>query len=713
MSELYDRADNMFGELVIPESFSEALSYAEQLIWLYLHKQNELIEGENITITDNGDGTVTISASMDGVKGIDRIESTVETDKTVVVIYYTDGTHQSFNVLAGPQGPQGVQGIPGQDGAPGAKGDPGLGIKSIDVANVETATVETKATRINPDESSVSQTFQKQVPKRSVLTITYDDDTTDTVYAYAGASTYIGETIRDLSVTPNTHTIKFKMYNPADGMVSSLQEITITDGVPGPQGIPGNGIENIETLRSGTIPAREGTLPVISEQTTWDANTQHTIGDLVMNVGANAASIRPQSFTFDGKTFTTVCNMTAGCNIPFKIYSACTVVLYFQPTSALTVRIRNTDTDQVIDSWSVSQALRRRETAISDAGNYVFEVIGSSSVSYITYVEIDIPANTVTIQGTQIAITETDGDETVFNIPDGQDGRDGQDGAPGTDGRNGTQIWNTTDDYTTPNYTFNISDLSGVSGTTPAVDDIIIQNVNRRTFLFTINTVDSTTVLCDYFCEITGATGATGPAGQGVPAGGTAGQTLVKNSASDYDAIWDNSLSGIIDLIINRTVTDTWRRDGGTPTIKSSAMYIGMDIFCGTSTSAYVGRSPGFMKFLNVTFSTFDIVSDLTAWSTLGEVQISTNCQTYPLIGSGTLIVAPYGSTEILRFALGLLTLTDSNSNVITVPVAINYSHYIMSYDASTHTYVYKYTITLRVAALLKAGTYTSVTLWY
>lgn len=239
MSELYDRADNMFGELVIPESFSEALSYAEQLIWLYLHKQNELIEGENITITDNGDGTATISASVDGVKGIDRIESTVKTDKTVVVIYYTDGTYQSFNVFAGPQGPQGIQGIPGQDGAPGVQGDPGNGIKSIVVTNVETATVETKVTRINPDESSVSQAFQKQIPKRSVLTITYDDDTTDTVYAYAGASTYVGETIHNLHVTPNTNTIKFKLYNPADGMVQSLQDVTISDGAQGPQGIQG------------------------------------------------------------------------------------------------------------------------------------------------------------------------------------------------------------------------------------------------------------------------------------------------------------------------------------------------------------------------------------------------------------------------------------------------------------------------------------------
>jgi hypothetical protein len=36
----------------------------------------------------------------------------------------------------------------------------------------------------------------------------------------------------------------------------------------------------------------------------------------------------------------------------------------------------------------------------------------------------------------------------------------------------------------------------------------------------------------------TGAPGATGPAGPGVPAGGTAGQILVKNSAANYDTAW-------------------------------------------------------------------------------------------------------------------------------------------------------------------------------
>jgi len=36
----------------------------------------------------------------------------------------------------------------------------------------------------------------------------------------------------------------------------------------------------------------------------------------------------------------------------------------------------------------------------------------------------------------------------------------------------------------------------------------------------------------------TGATGAQGPPGQGVPAGGTTGQVLAKNTGTDYDTIW-------------------------------------------------------------------------------------------------------------------------------------------------------------------------------
>ena len=88
----------------------------------------------------------------------------------------------------------------------------------------------------------------------------------------------------------------------------------------------------------------------------------------------------------------------------------------------------------------------------------------------------------------------------------GQDGADGQDGQDGTDGEDGAYWWFTTDDYATPNYTFTISDLDGVTGRTPNAGDLILQNVNHRAYVFVIDTVGTTTVLCNYLMELSAAT---------------------------------------------------------------------------------------------------------------------------------------------------------------------------------------------------------------
>ena len=47
--------------LVIPTSFQQCLSYEEQVLWLAEHKQNKLVAGDNVTLTENPNGTVTIS----------------------------------------------------------------------------------------------------------------------------------------------------------------------------------------------------------------------------------------------------------------------------------------------------------------------------------------------------------------------------------------------------------------------------------------------------------------------------------------------------------------------------------------------------------------------------------------------------------------------------------------------------------------------------
>ena len=85
-------------------------------------------------------------------------------------------------------------------------------------------------------------------------------------------------------------------------------------------------------------------------------------------------------------------------------------------------------------------------------------------------------------------------------------------GDRGNDGASGSEIWTTSTAPTTPNYTFNISDLLGPPGD-PVVGDIILYSYYR----YTINTVSTTTVKAGNRQSLRGAkgdTGDTGPAGQ-------------------------------------------------------------------------------------------------------------------------------------------------------------------------------------------------------
>lgn len=143
---------------------------------------------------------------------------------------------------------------------------------------------------------------------------------------------------------------------------------------------------------------------------------------------------------------------------------------------------------------------------------------------------VGTPSVTVTKSGT------TDSPSFAFAFTNLK-GASGQSGATGASGRDGNCIWTATADPTTPNYTFAISALSGPTGYTPQVGDIVVRSVYR----YTISSVSSSTVLAGNRVSIRGAkgdTGATGPAGAGVPTGGTTGQYLKKTSGTDYDTEW-------------------------------------------------------------------------------------------------------------------------------------------------------------------------------
>ena len=66
---MYDFNAQRWFRLIIPTSFVECLSYEQQIACLAKYKQDKLVEGENIVITDNGDGTSTISATGSATGG--------------------------------------------------------------------------------------------------------------------------------------------------------------------------------------------------------------------------------------------------------------------------------------------------------------------------------------------------------------------------------------------------------------------------------------------------------------------------------------------------------------------------------------------------------------------------------------------------------------------------------------------------------------------
>ena len=118
-----------FADLVIPSEFEEAMSYEEQILFLNLMKQAKLQAGDNITLRKNDDGTVTISATIEGGqdgRGIKSIVGNVTDTGTNVVVTLTDNTTQTFFVQRGQQGIPGVQGPAGERGSDGSDGSDGF-----------------------------------------------------------------------------------------------------------------------------------------------------------------------------------------------------------------------------------------------------------------------------------------------------------------------------------------------------------------------------------------------------------------------------------------------------------------------------------------------------------------------------------------------------------------------------------------------------------
>ena len=131
------------------------------------------------------------------------------------------------------------------------------------------------------------------------------------------------------------------------------------------------------------------------------------------------------------------------------------------------------------------------------------------------------------------------------NGADGSQGAQGAQGPAGTNGTNGSNgadgncIWTTTNAPTTPNYTFTISNLSGPTGATPQVGDIILHSYYR----YTISSVSSTTVRCTGRVSIRGADGAQGAQGTPGSTGNNGYGVYFTNEYHDEQTTTEDSVS--------------------------------------------------------------------------------------------------------------------------------------------------------------------------
>ena len=91
--------------------------------------------------------------------------------------------------------------------------------------------------------------------------------------------------------------------------------------------------------------------------------------------------------------------------------------------------------------------------------------------------------------------------------------------------------------------------------------------------------------------------GVQGPVGQGLPSGGTVGQLVVKQSATNYDTAWSATLSGItINSSIASGLTLQGTVSGGTflsPTISGDVVASGgVTVFASGDSAAFFGALP-------------------------------------------------------------------------------------------------------------------------
>lgn len=573
------------GRLIFPDVFFQELSYMEQIVVLWKTKQNLLKAGENITLHENEDGTVTISAGEGGEEESYRIEEVAPTSgnsKAYALInavtgqqsgtsiqiptaikgdkgdpgdtgngieqitldeelatgnkYRIDMTDGSYYYFTAPKGSQGVQGVAGEDGF-----SPIAEVTQTSSGAILTITDENGTTTANinngqdgADGSDGVDGFSPvaevtQITGGAVVTITDANGTTtatlhDGIPGAAGTDGVTPDVGVNVSVGSNTGTPTATVTK--SGTTAQPVFTIVFDGLKGEQGIPGSGADGVGisniALKESTAAGNTYTITLSNGQT-YDFTAP--IGPQgVQGVQGNPGQQGVPGN--DGFSPIAVVTQTAGG----------ATVSITDANGTTTANISNgTDGTDGVDG---SDGFSPIATATRTGNTVVISITDANGTTSGTVYDGISPTVTVTAitGGHHVQIVTAAGTEQ-FDIMDGVDGDDGiSPTVTVTDHTTYHTITIVSAGGTEQFDVYDGDDGVGISSITYDSQDAQGGNV------YNVNLTNNTSyqITCPK-----GATGSTGAAGQGVPtiSSGDAGKVLTVN-AGGTAAEWVTPQSG-------------------------------------------------------------------------------------------------------------------------------------------------------------------------
>lgn len=266
---------------------------------------------------------------------------------------------------------------------------------------------------------------------------------------------------------------------------------------------------------------------------------------------------------------------------------------------------------------------------------------------------------TVTVRtitgGHQIEIVSAGGTER-FDVMDGTDGTDGTDGiSPTVTVRSitgGHQI-----EIVSAGGTERFDVMDGTDGSAATIQVGTVTTGQPGTNASVTNSGTSSAAVLDFTIPA-GATGSQGPAGPGVPNGGSTGQVLTKLSNSDQDTGWSTPSSGggvsvVEKSILNGSMSPTFFIHGITPAGATDTQY-----------SANVDLGEGYFKIRELLSGNTAFDYDMRG-AYIDEVVSATQKWRIPVFGKFAVTVSDVPNQEMdfrLRSELHFQQVSDSDT---------------------------------------------------